>query len=131
MKKLLIASGALSVQNPIPLNMAHYRGNSLEIEIKVNDLSSNRIFNFTEWDNARMHVKRSVADSLPSLVFDSAITPADFVLAESNITLKKTGSEMEAIVAGTYIYDLKLFKLTGEEFTILQGQFAISERITV
>ena len=80
MKKLLIASGALAQENPIQLNIAHYRGNSLDIDIQVNDLSTNRIFDFTEYDSARLHVKRSIADALPSLVFDSAITPADFVL---------------------------------------------------
>ena len=131
MKKLLIASGALAQENPIQLNIAHYRGNSLDIDIQVNDLSTNRIFDFTEYDSARLHVKRSIADALPSLVFDSAITPADFVLAADKITLKKSAAEMEPIAATAYTYDLKLFKLTGEAFTILKGSFSIVERVTV
>ena len=131
MKKLLVASGALAQDNPIQLNITHYRGNSLDIDIQVNDLSTNRIFDFTEYDSARLHVKRSIADALPSLVFDSAITPADFVLGATKITLAKTGAEMEAIAAESYTYDLKLFKISGEAFTILKGKFSIVERVTV
>ena len=122
--------GVLSQQNPLELHLRAYRSNTFVAEIRVTDTGIGRVVDFTEWDNARIDVKRNVADVTPVLSFSTANNPSDFVLAADKITLTKSATEMANVTGGTYQYDLILEKNTGEKFTILRGQFKVTDNIT-
>jgi hypothetical protein len=79
----------------------------------------------------RCQVKRQMTDKTPVLSFTSeygSIIKDDLF---GIFTLKKTASEMRKIDGGQYFYDIVLITNSGEESTVLWGNFNIKRRVTV
>jgi uncharacterized protein YjlB len=109
-------------------NIVADQGATLSRVITWRDSARNP-YNITGY-TARMHVRSTVESATTILELTTANSRITLGGATGQVTLTVTATDMTAVPAGKYVYDLELVSSTGVVSRLVQGNFAVRGEVT-